>query len=58
MTHGGRLTDGMRINFSGRLYDVVSHHVAEGTHRAAMARPAAGPSALQPSCSPTLPHEG
>ncbi|TMR37384.1 serine hydroxymethyltransferase [Actinomadura geliboluensis] len=27
LAHGGHLTHGMRINFSGRLYDVVPYHV-------------------------------
>ncbi|WP_277210013.1 serine hydroxymethyltransferase [Isoptericola croceus] len=29
LAHGGHLTHGMRINFSGRLYDVVPYHVSE-----------------------------
>ncbi|MFY1678931.1 MULTISPECIES: serine hydroxymethyltransferase [unclassified Streptomyces] len=29
LAHGGHLTHGMRINFSGRLYDVVAYHVGE-----------------------------
>jgi glycine hydroxymethyltransferase len=31
LAHGGHLTHGMRINFSGRLYDVASYHVDRGT---------------------------
>ncbi|MFG2734868.1 serine hydroxymethyltransferase [Streptomyces harbinensis] len=31
LAHGGHLTHGMKINFSGRLYNVVPYHVAEGT---------------------------
>src|SRR5206468_8510094 len=27
LSHGGHLTHGMRINFSGRLYNVVAYHV-------------------------------
>ena len=37
LAHGGHLTHGMRINFSGRLYDVVPYHVREGDHRVDMA---------------------
>ncbi|MET8577856.1 serine hydroxymethyltransferase [Streptomyces sp. NPDC005012] len=29
LAHGGHLTHGMRINFSGRLYEVVPYHVGE-----------------------------
>jgi glycine hydroxymethyltransferase len=29
LAHGGHLTHGMRINFSGRLYTVVAYHVRE-----------------------------
>ncbi|MEU4603855.1 serine hydroxymethyltransferase [Kribbella sp. NPDC023972] len=29
LAHGGHLTHGMRINFSGRLYKVVPYHVSE-----------------------------
>ncbi|KAB8183631.1 serine hydroxymethyltransferase [Microbispora catharanthi] len=29
LAHGGHLTHGMRINFSGRLYNVVAYHVRE-----------------------------
>jgi glycine hydroxymethyltransferase len=32
LAHGGHLTHGMRINFSGRLYNVVPYHVREGDH--------------------------
>jgi glycine hydroxymethyltransferase len=32
LAHGGHLTHGMRINFSGRLYNVVAYHVREGDH--------------------------
>jgi glycine hydroxymethyltransferase len=31
LAHGGHLTHGMKINFSGRLYNVVPYHVAPGT---------------------------
>jgi glycine hydroxymethyltransferase len=33
LAHGGHLTHGMRINFSGRLYHVVAYHVRESDHR-------------------------
>ncbi|HLS26629.1 MAG TPA: serine hydroxymethyltransferase [Beutenbergiaceae bacterium] len=33
LAHGGHLTHGMKINFSGRLYNVVSYGVDETTHR-------------------------
>src|SRR5213079_1761977 len=29
LAHGGHLTHGMRINFSGKLYNVVAYHVGE-----------------------------
>ncbi|AXE88783.1 serine hydroxymethyltransferase [Streptomyces sp. Go-475] len=29
LAHGGHLTHGMKINFSGKLYDVVAYHVGE-----------------------------
>jgi glycine hydroxymethyltransferase len=32
LSHGGHLTHGMRINFSGRLYTVVAYHVREDDH--------------------------
>ncbi|MBB5781157.1 serine hydroxymethyltransferase [Nonomuraea jabiensis] len=32
LAHGGHLTHGMRINFSGRLYHVVAYHVRESDH--------------------------
>ena len=35
LAHGGHLTHGMRINFSGRLYDVVAYHVDREYRRAA-----------------------
>jgi len=37
LAHGGHLTHGMRINFSGRLYNVVPYQVREDTHRVDMA---------------------
>lgn len=37
LAHGGHLTHGMRINFSGRLYDVVAYGVSERDHRIDMA---------------------
>jgi glycine hydroxymethyltransferase len=33
LAHGGHLTHGMRLNFSGRLYDVVPYHVRADDHR-------------------------
>jgi glycine hydroxymethyltransferase len=37
LAHGGHLTHGMRINYSGKLYDVVAYHVRESDHRIDMA---------------------
>jgi glycine hydroxymethyltransferase len=37
LAHGGHLTHGMRINFSGKLYDVVPYHVRESDLRIDMA---------------------
>ncbi len=31
LAHGGHLTHGMRINFSGKLYNVIAYHVQEET---------------------------
>ena len=31
LAHGGHLTHGMRINFSGRLYDIAAYHVDRET---------------------------
>ncbi|MBW9214553.1 serine hydroxymethyltransferase [Mumia sp. zg.B53] len=36
LAHGGHLTHGMKINFSGRLYDVVAYHVRDEDHRVDM----------------------
>lgn len=36
LAHGGHLTHGMKINFSGKLYNVVAYHVDEKTHRVDM----------------------
>ncbi|WP_406298527.1 serine hydroxymethyltransferase [Embleya sp. NBC_00888] len=36
LAHGGHLTHGMRINFSGKLYNVVAYHVDEKAHRVDM----------------------
>ncbi len=33
LAHGGHLTHGMRINFSGKLYNVVAYHVRESDMR-------------------------
>lgn len=32
LAHGGHLTHGMKLNFSGKLYQVASYGVAEDTH--------------------------
>ncbi|WP_347344190.1 serine hydroxymethyltransferase [Microbacterium sp.] len=37
LAHGGHLTHGMRINFSGRLYDVVPYEVRRESFRVDMA---------------------
>ncbi len=37
LAHGGHLTHGMRINFSGKLYNVVAYHVSEQEHLIDMA---------------------
>jgi glycine hydroxymethyltransferase len=37
LAHGGHLTHGMRINFSGRLYNVVPYQVRQEDHRIDMA---------------------
>ena len=37
LAHGGHLTHGMRLNFSGKLYDVVAYHVDESDFRVDMA---------------------
>ncbi|WP_308424736.1 serine hydroxymethyltransferase [Longimycelium tulufanense] len=37
LAHGGHLTHGMRINFSGKLYNVVAYHVSEADYRVDMA---------------------
>jgi glycine hydroxymethyltransferase len=37
LAHGGHLTHGMRINFSGRLYNVVAYHVDKETGLLGMA---------------------
>ncbi len=37
LAHGGHLTHGMKINFSGKLYNVVAYHVSESDHRVDMA---------------------
>ncbi|BCW50536.1 hypothetical protein StoSoilB13_28780 (plasmid) [Arthrobacter sp. StoSoilB13] len=37
LAHGGHLTHGMRINFSGKLYNVVPYGVREDTHTVDMA---------------------
>jgi glycine hydroxymethyltransferase len=37
LAHGGHLTHGMRLNFSGRLYEVAAYGVREDTHQIDMA---------------------
>jgi glycine hydroxymethyltransferase len=37
LAHGGHLTHGMRLNFSGKLYDVAAYHVRRDDHRVDMA---------------------
>ncbi|WP_007024568.1 serine hydroxymethyltransferase [Saccharomonospora iraqiensis] len=37
LAHGGHLTHGMKLNFSGKLYNVVAYHVDEQTGRLDMA---------------------
>jgi glycine hydroxymethyltransferase len=36
LAHGGHLTHGMRLNYSGKLYDVVAYHVRESDMRVDM----------------------
>jgi glycine hydroxymethyltransferase len=36
LAHGGHLTHGMRLNFSGKLYSVVAYHVRDDDHRVDM----------------------
>jgi glycine hydroxymethyltransferase len=36
LAHGGHLTHGMRLNFSGKLYKVAAYHVREDDHRVDM----------------------
>jgi len=37
LAHGGHLTHGMKLNFSGKLYDVAAYHVSENDLRVDMA---------------------
>jgi glycine hydroxymethyltransferase len=37
LAHGGHLTHGMRLNFSGKLYNVVPYHVSSQDHLVDMA---------------------
>jgi glycine hydroxymethyltransferase len=37
LAHGGHLTHGMRLNFSGKLYNVAAYHVSATDHRIDMA---------------------
>ena len=36
LAHGGHLTHGMRLNFSGKLYNVAAYHVDDTTYRVDM----------------------
>jgi glycine hydroxymethyltransferase len=38
LAHGGHLTHGMHLNFSGKLYKVAAYHVREDDHRVDMAQ--------------------
>ncbi|WP_111508227.1 serine hydroxymethyltransferase [Mycobacterium kyogaense] len=38
LAHGGHLTHGMKLNFSGKLYDVAAYQVGEHDHRVDMAQ--------------------
>jgi glycine hydroxymethyltransferase len=38
LAHGGHLTHGMHLNFSGKLYNVAAYHVREDNHRVDMAQ--------------------
>ena len=42
LDHGGHLTHGMKINFSGRLYDIVAYGVREEDSRARHGRARSG----------------
>ena len=37
LAHGGHLTHGMKLNFSGKLYDVAAYHVRAEDHRVDLA---------------------
>ncbi|EXG82913.1 serine hydroxymethyltransferase [Cryptosporangium arvum] len=37
LAHGGHLTHGMKLNFSGKLYDVAAYHVDRESHRVDLA---------------------
>src|SRR3954468_8590468 len=37
LAHGGHLTHGMKLNFSGKLFDVAAYHVSREDHRVDMA---------------------
>ena len=38
LAHGGHLTHGMRLNFSGKLYNVVAYHVSRTDGRSTWTR--------------------
>jgi glycine hydroxymethyltransferase len=49
LAHGGHLTHGMRINFSGKLYDVVPYHVRDSTSGSTWLRSSGWPSSTAPA---------
>ncbi len=49
LPHGGHLTHGMKLNFSGKLYDVAAYHVTEDDHRSTWPRSSALPANANPS---------
>src|SRR3954462_15876201 len=48
LDHGGHLTHGMKINFSGKLYDIVAYGVREEDSRLDMDELARSPEAARP----------
>ena len=49
LDHGGHLTHGMRLNFSGKLYKVAAYHVREDDHRIDMEKVEGWPANTGPS---------
>ncbi len=43
LAHGGHLTHGMKINFSGKLYNVVAYHVDARAARSTWPRSSGSP---------------